>query len=285
MATTTAPSGSSGVLLEKLPPAAGKAGLTGVIRSEWTKIRSVRSTYWTLITLVIVGIGLGALICFATENRFTHLGHGAHLGFDPTGRSLTAFVELGQLVMMVLGAMVITAEYSTGMIRTSLTTMPRRGTVFAAKGLVFAGVALVVSIVTAFIAFFLGQAILKSTGDSATLSDPNVLRAIVGTALYVTVIGVMSFAFGAIIRHTAGTIATMVGVLFILPLIVEVLPSNWTDDINKWIPGSAGGQLISTIPGSADSTLFSAWPQFGVTVAYTVILLIIGAILFRKRDA
>jgi ABC-2 type transport system permease protein len=282
MATTTAP---SGVLLEKLPPAAGKAGLTGVLRSEWTKIRSVRSTYWTLITLIIVGIGLGALICFATENRVTHLGHGAPLGFDPTARSLTAFVELGQLVMMVLGAMVITAEYSTGMIRTSLTTMPRRGTVFAAKGLVFAGVALATSLVTAFIAFFLGQAILKSTGDSATLSDPNVLRAIVGTALYVTVIGVMSFAFGAIIRHTAGTISTMVGVLFILPLIVEVLPSDWTNDISKWIPGSASEQLIATTPGSAASNLFSAWPQFGVTVGYTVVLLIIGAVLFRKRDA
>jgi ABC-type transport system involved in multi-copper enzyme maturation permease subunit len=273
------------VLLEKLPPASGKAGMPGVIRSEWTKIRSVRSTYWTLIVLVVVGIGLGALICYATENRFTHLGHGAGLGFDATARSLTAFSELGQLVMMVLGAMAITAEYTTGMIRTSLTTMPRRGTVYAAKGLVFGVMAFVVSIVTAFIAFFLGQSILHSTGASATLSDPNVLRAIIGTALYVTVIGLMSFAFGAIIRHTAGTIATMVGVLFILPLIVEVLPSDWTNDVNKWLPGSAGGQLMATVAGSSDSTLFSAWGQFGVTVGYTVILLIIGAFLFRKRDA
>lgn len=285
MATTaTAAAGAPvGVLLEKLPPASGKAGLAGVIKSEWTKIRSVRSTYWTLIAAVIIGIGIGALICYATENQVTHLGHGAHFGFDPAKRSLTAFAELGQLVMMVLGAMVITAEYSTGMIRTSLTTMPRRGTVFAAKGLVFAVTAFVVSIVTAFIAFFVGQSILKATGDSATLSDPNVLRAIIGTALYVTVIGVMSYAFGAIIRHTAGTISTMVGVLFILPLIVEVLPSTWTNDVNKWLPGSAGSQLMTTI--NPDPTLFSAWGQFGVTVGYTAILLIIGAFLFRKRDA
>jgi ABC-2 type transport system permease protein len=269
--------------LAPLPPASGKAGLSGAIRSEWTKIRSVRSTHWTLLALIVVGVGLGALICYATESHFTHLGHGAPLGFDPTKRSLTAFDELGQLVMMVLGALVITAEYSTGMIRTSLTTMPRRGTVFAAKGIVFAVIALVVSVITAFIAFFLGQELLRSTGHSATLSDPNVMRAIVGTALYVTVIGLMSYAFGAIIRHTAGTIATMVGVLFILPLIVQVLPTNWTNDVNKWIPGSAGDALPATT--YADPTLFSAWGQFAVTAGYTVILLIIGAFLLRKRDA
>lgn len=279
-AAATAPSGAP---REKLPPASGKAGIAGVIRSEWTKIRSVRSTYWTLIVMIVVSVGVGALICYATQNRFTHLGHGQVLGFDATKRSLTAFAELGQLVMMVLGAMAITAEYSTGMIRTSLTTMPRRGTVFAAKGLVFGFVALVVSIVTAFVAFFLGQAILKSTGHSATLSDPNVIRAIIGTALYVTVIGLMSYAFGAIIRHTAGTIATMVGVLFILPLIVNVLPSSWTNDIGKWIPSSAGGQMMSTVV--SDPTLFSAWAQLGVTVGYTAILMIIGAVTFRKRDA
>jgi ABC-2 type transport system permease protein len=283
MATTTAPSGPSGVLLEKLPPAAGKAGLPGVIRSEWTKIRSVRSTYWTLITLVIIGVGLGALICFATENRFTHLGHGAPLGFDPTARSLTAFVELGQLVMMVLGAMVITAEYSTGMIRTSLTTMPRRGSVFAAKLIVFTAVALVVSLITSFIAFFVGQALMHSTGQAATLSGPNVLRAVVGCALYVVVIGIMSYAFGLIIRHTAGTIATMVGVLFIVPLITEVLPTDWINDITRWLPTTAADAILST--NVVQQNEFSAWPQLAVTAGYAVILLIIGAILFRKRDA
>jgi ABC-2 type transport system permease protein len=280
MATATA---APGVLPTPLPPASGKAGLAGVIRSEWTKIRSVRSTYWTLIALIVVGIGIGALVCYATQSRFTHLGHGQVPGFDPTKRSLTAFDELGQLVMVVLGAMVITAEYSTGMIRTSLTTMPRRGTVFAAKGLVFAAVAFAVSAVTAFAAFFLGQAILSSTGHSAALSQPGVARAVIGTAIYVTVIGLMSYAFGVIIRHTAGTISAMVGVLFILPLIVNVLPSDWTNDVSRWLPGSAGSQLMSTV--APDPALFSAWPQLAVTAGYTVILMIIGVVLFRTRDA
>jgi ABC-2 type transport system permease protein len=279
MATTTAVPGAS---LAALPPASGRAGLSGAVRSEWTKIRSVRSTYWTMAALVIVGIGLGAAICAATASNWSHPG--GHFFFDATQRSQTAFVDLGQLVLMVLGALVITAEYSTGMIRTSLTSQPRRGTVYLAKGTVFTAVALVVALVTSFLAFFLGQALLHSTGHSATLSDPNVLRAVVGSALYVAVIGLMAFAFGAIIRHTAGTIATMVAVLFILPLIVDVLPASWSIDITKWLPNSAGDALLRTVsqPGS---NLFSAWPQFAITAAYTVLLLIIGAILFRKRDA
>jgi ABC-2 type transport system permease protein len=281
MATTTA---APGARLAALPPVSGRAGLTGAIRSEWTKIRSVRSTYWTLAVLVIVGIGLSAAICAATASNFTHIGAGQDLGFDATSRSLTAFVELGQLVLMVLGALVMTAEYSTGMIRTSLASQPRRGTVYLAKGIVFAVMALVVSLVTSFIAFFVGQLLLHSTGHSATLSDPNVLRAIVGSALYVTVIGLLAYAVGAIIRHTAGTIAAMVGILFILPLIVEVLPASWTNDIGRWLPGSAGQVLLATV-NQGGTNLFSAWPQFAVTVGYTAILLIVGAILFRKRDA
>jgi ABC-2 type transport system permease protein len=281
MATTTA---APKARLAALPPVSGRAGLTGAIRSEWTKIRSVRSTYWTLAVLVIVGIGLSAAICAATASNFTHIGAGQHRGFDATSRSLTAFVELGQLVLMVLGALVMTAEYSTGMIRTSLASQPRRGTVYLAKGIVFAVMALVVSLVTSFIAFFVGQLLLHSTGHSATLSDPNVLRAIVGSALYVTVIGLLAYAVGAIIRHTAGTIAAMVGILFILPLIVEVLPASWTNDIGRWLPGSAGQVMLATV-NQGGTNLFSAWPQFAVTVGYTAILLIVGAILFRKRDA
>jgi ABC-2 type transport system permease protein len=281
MATTTAPAPQA--RLAALPPATGKAGLAGALRSEWTKIRSVRSTYFTLLAFIVVGVGFGALICYATENHITHLGHGAPLGFDATQRSQAAFERLGQLVMMVLGALVITSEYSTGMIRPSLTAQPRRGTVFLAKGLVFTVVALVASVVTSFITFFVGQQILKATGHSATLSDPNVLRAIIGGALYVTLIGMISYALGAIIRHTAGAIATMAGIVFVLPLIVEVLPTNWINDVTKWLPTSSGDAIITTV--HQDPTLFSPWAQFGVTAGYTAVLLIIGALLLRKRDA
>jgi ABC-2 type transport system permease protein len=282
MATLTTPGPTAG--LSPLPPTSGRAGLRGTLASEWTKIRSVRSTYWTLLALLVVGVGLGALISWATDNHVTHLGHGAPIGFDATRRSQTAFTELGSLVLMVLGAMVITAEYSTGMIRTSLTTMPRRGSVAAAKLIVFAVVALIVSLVTSFIAFFVGQALMHSTGQAATIFGPSVLRAVIGCALYVVVIGIMSYGFGLIIRHTAGTISTMVGVLFILPLITEVLPTDWINDLTRWLPTTAADAILSTTVGTQPNE-FSAWGQLAVTFGYAVVLLIVGGFLFRKRDA
>lgn len=282
MATTTAVAEPAAA---KLPPAKGRAGIGGALRSEWTKIRTVRSTYFTLLALIVIGVGLGALICYATQNHIMNMNHGkVPPGFDPTMRSLVGFVRLGSLVMVVLGALVMTAEYSTGMIRTSLTAQPRRGTVFAAKLLVFAVIAVVVSAVTSLAAFFTGQQVLKPLGSYATISDPNVARAIVGVALYVTLIGLLAYAFGSIIRHTAGAIATMVGVIFVLPLIVEVLPSNWVNDITRWLPTSSADAIVATV-GPQDPNLFSPWVQLGVTAGYAAVLLIVGAVLLAKRDA
>ena len=163
MTTTMTP----GVRLSALPPADGRAGLRGALASEFTKLRSVRSTYWTLTALLIVSVGIGAAICAGQAANFNQ--NPAQLaGFDATQTSLGAFFEIGQLVIAVLGAMVITSEYSTGMIRTSLTAQPRRGVVYAAKALVFAAVTLVISVITAFVAFFAGQAMLSGKGVAAS---------------------------------------------------------------------------------------------------------------------
>jgi ABC-type transport system involved in multi-copper enzyme maturation permease subunit len=278
MATTTAPA----LRLSALPPATGRAGLPGALRSEFTKLRSVRSTYWTLLALVVVSIGIGAAISAGSANQ----PHSPGDGFDATQVSLIAFFELGQLVIAVLGALTITSEYSTGMIRTSLTAMPRRGTVYAAKAAVFGAVALVVSLVTSFIAFFVGQAILHGTVH-ATLSQPHVLRAIVGSALFVTVVGLIAFGVGAIIRHSAGAITTVIGMMFIIPIIVQVLPQTWRYDLIRFLPDSAGRVISITVMPSGGEVyhMWSAWPQFAVTAVYAVVLLAIGAYLFRKRDA
>jgi len=278
MATTTAPA----LRLSALPPATGRAGLPGALRSEFTKLRSVRSTYWTLLALVLVSIGIGAAISAGSANQ----PHSAGDGFDATQVSLIAFFELGQLVIAVLGALAITSEYSTGMIRTSLTAMPRRGTVYAAKAAVFGAVALVVSLVTSFLAFFVGQAILHGTVH-ATLSQPDVLRAIVGSALFVTVVGLIAFGVGAIIRHSAGAITTVIGMMFIIPIIVQVLPQTWRYDLIRFLPDSAGRVISITVMPSGGEVyhMWSAWPQFAVTAVYAVVLLAIGAYLFRKRDA
>src|SRR5215510_1443971 len=201
-----------------LPPPSGRAGFGGTFRSEFTKIRSVRSTYWTLLVLLAISIGIGAAICAGAAANWNQTSAADRATFDATQVSIAGLFYLGQLVIVVLGTLVLTSEYSTGMIRTSLTAMPRRVTVYVAKALVFAVVALVVTLVAAFIAFFLGQALLASTHESATLSQHDVLRAVIGSALYVTMCGLFAFAAGAILRHTAAAITSVIGLLFVIPI-------------------------------------------------------------------
>jgi ABC-2 type transport system permease protein len=270
--------------LTVLPPPSGRAGLGGTLRSEFTKIRSVRSTYWTLFALLVVSIGISAAVTGGTAANWSHMAPPDRASFDPTQASVAGLFYLGQLVIVVLGAMTLTAEYSTGMIRTSLTAMPRRLVVYVAKAVVFACVALVVTFVAAFIAFFLGQALLASTHDTATLSEPNVLRAVIGSALYVTLCGLFAFAVGAILRHTAGAITTVIGLLFVIPILAHLLPQSWYQDVARWLPDAAGRALSVTV-GPQPPHLFSPWAQFAVFAVYTVVLLAVGAVLFRNRDA
>jgi ABC-2 type transport system permease protein len=306
MATTT----TTDVRLAALPPASGRAGLRGVIASEFTKLRSVRSTYWTIGALLIISVGLAAAIGAGVAGNM-HNNPGNKAGFDATQISLAIFFYIGQLIIAVLGAMAITSEYSTGMIRTSLTAMPRRGTLYLSKLLVFTGVALVISVVTSFLSFFVGQAVLSGTGVSASLfhsvtipanaiqNGPNapttfqgtdvisagtVLTAVIGTALFVTAAAVIAFGLGAIIRHTAGAIASAIGLMFVLPIIIQLLPNDWRWDIMRFFPDAAG-RVISVTVGSGNQHLWSAWPQFLVTVAWAVVLVGVGGYLFRKRDA
>ena len=279
MATATQPARP-----KVLPEPSGRAGLGGTLRSEFTKIRSVRSTYWTLIVLLAVSIGIGAAICAGTAANWSQASPADRATFDATQVSVAGLFYLGQLVIVVLGAIVLTAEYSTGMIRTSLTAMPRRPTMYVAKAAVFAVVALVVTLMAAFISFFLGQSLLASTHASATLSQPDVLRAVVGSALYVTLVGLFAFAAGAIFRNTAATITSVIGLLFVIPILAHLLPHSWYDDLARWLPDAAGTAISATVAGQ-NPHLFSPWAQFSVFAIYTAILLVVGGILFRKRDA
>jgi ABC-2 type transport system permease protein len=280
MAATT----QSQPVLTALPPVSGRAGFRGTLASEFTKIRSVRSTYWTLLALLVVSLGIGAAATGGTAANWSHMSPSDQATFDPTQASVAGLFYLGQLVIVVLGALTLTAEYSTGMIRTSLTAMPRRPVVYVSKAAVFAVVALVVTFITAFVSFFLGQALLASTHDTATLSQPNVLRAVVGSALYVTLCGLFALAVGAILRHTAGTITAVIGLLFVIPILAHVLPQSWYQDLERWLPDAAGRALSVTV-GPPPQHLFSAWTQFAVFAVYTAVLLVVGGVLFRKRDA
>jgi len=264
----------------------GRAGFGGTLRSEFTKIGSVRSTYWTLLMLLAVSVGIGAAISAVTAADWSQPpppGAPPNI-YDPTQISIVALLVLGQLVIVVLGALVLSGEYATGMIRTSLIAMPRRVVLYVAKAVAVAAVALVVSLVTAFIAFYLGQALLARSHHSATLAGPGVLRAVIGSALYLTLCGLFAFAAAAIIRNTAAAITAMIGLLFVLPVLVNVLPHGWGNDLVRWLPTSAA-QAISATVGRQNPHLFPPWGQFAVFAVYTAILLVAGGILFRKRDA
>jgi ABC-2 type transport system permease protein len=277
MGTTTMPP-PAGMALD-LPRSAGHVSFAGALRSEFTKIRSVRSTYWTLLAMFVVVVGFGALASFGAS----HGPHGPF--FDPTRQSL-AGLYIGQLIIGVLGVLVISSEYSTGMIRTTLTTNPHRGMMIAAKGVVFTVVAFVTSLITAFVAFFVGQAIMSSDHISTTIGSPNVLRAVIGGALFLTACGVLAFGLGLLLRHSAAGISATVGLLFVVTILVSFLPQTWQNHVDKWIPALAGGQLWMTSqqpPGNAP--MFGPWTSFAVLCGYAAIAVAAGAILFHRRDA
>jgi len=263
-----------------LTPAAGRAGFADALRSEFTKIRSTRSTYWTLLALVVVTIGIGAIASYGTASHASQVDRAS---FDATQLSLGG-LYVGQLVIAVLGALTITSEYSTGMIRTSLAVQPRRGTLFAAKAVVFAVVSLVTGLVASFASFFIGQALLSSHHLNVTLSQPNVLRAVIGGALFLTACGMLAYGLGAVLRHTAGAITAAIGLLFVLTVLVNFLPGTWQDHVNKWMPAIAGSQVWVT-KASSPETLLSAWSGLAVLAGYAAIAIVAGLVLFRTRDA
>ncbi|MEP7024399.1 MAG: ABC transporter permease [Actinomycetota bacterium] len=276
MTMTSAPP-APGAGSAALPAPRGRAGFAGTLRSEFTKIRSTRSTYWTLIAMIVVTVG------FAVLSSLGAISHGSDAGpgFDATARSLDGLF-LGQLVIAVLGALTITSEYSTGMIRTSLTAIPRRGTIFAAKATAFAVVALGAGLVASFGSFFVGQAIMSSHHINATLGQPHVLRAVIGGGLFLAACGMLAYGLGVALRYTAAGITAAIGMLFVLTILVAFLPQSWQDHVNKWTPAIAGSQIWQA---HTDPTSLSAWTGFGVLCGYAAIAMIAGLILFRRRDA
>ena len=265
-----------------LPPETGRASFGDALRSEFTKIKSTRSTYWTLLALVVVCVGIGAL---ASAGAASHANQISKATFDATQQSL-AGLYVGQLVIAALGALTITSEYTTGMIRTMLSVQPRRGVVFAAKALVFAVVTLVTGLIASFASFFLGQALMSSHHISTTIGSPGVLRAVIGGALFLTACGVVGFGLGLLLRHSAAGIGAMVGLLFVVTILVNFLPQSWQNDVDKWVPALAGGQLWMVQPQPPGSTpMFGPWPSFAVLCGWAALAVVAAVALFRRRDA
>ena len=252
--------------------------LPRVIRSEWIKLRSVRST--------IVTLGLTAAAVIATGVLVSMLSNGAPIAaegegiYDPAGNSLFG-ATLAQLVLGVLGALVITSEYSTGLIRTTLTAVPRRSPVLWAKVIVVAAAAFATMVASLSVAFFVGQAVYSGGGPSASLSDPGVLRAVLAAALFPASIAVMGVGFGALMRHTATAIGILVAILFVVPVLFETLGGVW-GDASEYLPGEAGQAMITVV---TDSGEMSPGAALLVLIGWIGVLLAGATITLKRRDA
>jgi ABC-2 type transport system permease protein len=247
------------------------AGFGHLLLAEWTKIRSVRSTVWCLVAFVVVTIGLTFALTLVFNHSWNTLppGRRATLTVDPAGVILAAGVNFGQLAICVLGVLVISTEYSTGVIRASLLAVPRRVPMMAAKIVVFAALIIVLGEVIAFGSFFIGALALHSH-VSVSLSDPGVLRAVYGTGLY-------------LIRHTAGGIAVTLAFIIVLEPLASLLPDSWGAHVYGYLPTVAGREITRTTTLSGQ--VLSAWQGFGVFCLWTVILLAGATILLKRRDA
>jgi ABC-2 type transport system permease protein len=252
-----------------------------VFLSEWTKLRSVRSTRYALLAAVVLTIGLATIASFVIASRWTGMPAAERANFNALEPSMIG-LNFAQLAIGVLGVLVISAEYSTGMIRSSLIAVPRRLPVLWAKAGVFAGVTLLLMVPAALVAFFISQSILSGQNIQIAFSQAGVARAVIGAGAYLTVLGVFALGLGAIIRNTAGAITAFAGILFVLPGIMQVLPSSWNNVVSPYLPSNAGQQIMRVV---ADPHALSPWVGFAVFCGYTVVVMAVAAGLMRRRDA
>jgi len=263
-------------------PRPNRSTLRAALVSEWTKLRSVRSTVWALILTSGFTIGLGALFCWAYLHRRQRRGPSLRdFLFDPTARSLNGVV-LAQLAIGVLGVLVMSSEYTTGMIRTSLAAVPNRRIFLLSKTIVLGAVSLVVGMASVFVAFFLGQAVLSGDGVGTSIGATDVLRAVLGAGLYLTLIALFGLSIGTIVRRTPGAIATLFGIVLILPLIAQAFPEPWDVRIGRLAPFNAGQAMFSV---RYDPDLLT--PTQGLLVFLTWILVsyIVAMVMLSRRDA
>lgn len=269
-------------------PVRGRAPLrrfAGLLLAEWTKIRSVRSTLYTLILFVVLTVGLAAgLSALVVGNWNSHnAGPGdARIAADPVNFIFGPGIGFGQLTICVLGVLLITTEYSTGVIRASLLAVPKRLPMLFAKITVFAGLLLVLAEIVSFGSFFAGSALLHSK-VAVSIGDPNVLRSIIGAGLYLTVLGLFALGIGSLIRHTAGAIFAAIAAVLVLPILTSLLPGNWGAHINAYMPEQAG--MVVYAARTHSDQLLSPWQGFGIFCLWTLVLLVAGGWLLRRRDA
>jgi ABC-type transport system involved in multi-copper enzyme maturation permease subunit len=267
----------SGIAVPK-PTCGPLAHLLDVMRSELCKLRSVRSTYWALLAALAFNVVLAALLAIFLPGQLS-----AHekATLDTTRVSLGG-MHLSQVAFGLLGVLVISSEYSAGTIRATLAAVPQRRLMLAAKTIVFAATALIAGILSCFAAYFVFQAFVSAGSLSTSLADPGVLRAVVGGGLYLTALGLFGLGLGAIMRSSAGAVATLLGLLFVPPILLELLPHSLKESLNPYVPMEAGSAIFSV---HHDAGTLRPWAGFGVFCVYVAVALACAFVLIKRRDA
>jgi len=275
---------SSATAVVSIPrlPASGRVTQARVVLSEWTKFVSLRSTRWSLGVGLLLTIAFPLIFAAVTATHWAHMSAHDRADRHPLDIAL-AGVNVGQLAIAVLGVLMITGEYSTGMIRSTLIAVPRRLPVLWAKLGLYAVVSLVLMLPAVLISFFASQSILAGHHIlQISFGAPGVARSVIGGALYVVLVGVFALAIGSILRNTAGGIATFAGIFFVIPPLMNVLPTSWNNAISKYLPSEAGRQLFSLHHGA--HSLSPLWGGL-LMLGYCVAAIAVAAVLLVRRDA
>jgi ABC-2 type transport system permease protein len=262
------------------PATGGRVTQLRVALSEWTKLRSLRSTIYTLLVAAVATTGFGILATAITASRWNTLPTDEKASFDPLSTSLVG-VNFGVLAIGALGVLLITGEYSTGMIRSTFAAVPKRLPVLWAKAGVYFLVALAVAIPSTLIAFFAGQAFLSSKHIDIAFSHAGVPGAVLGSALYLTLVGLFGLGLGAILRNTAAGIASFAGIMFVIPPLVSILPASTANAINPYLPSNAGSAIMKL---GHQAHMLSPWVGLAVFAGYAALSIAVAAVLLRRRD-
>jgi ABC-2 type transport system permease protein len=258
----------------------GRVTQIGVFRSEWTKLYSLRSTRYSLLATLVLTISFGIIASAATVSRWGSMTAADKASFDPLSTSLLG-VRFGVLAIGVLGVLLIAGEYTTGMIRATMTAVPKRLPVLWGKAVVYAAVALGLAIPAVLIAFFAGQAILSGQHVQIAFSHSGVATAVFGAAVYLTLVGLFAMGLAAILRNTAAGIASFAGIMFVIPPLVTILPSSLADSISPYLPSNAGEAMMRI--GQHAHTL-SPGAGLAVFAAYVAVTIAVAAVLLVRRD-
>ncbi|MFF9841539.1 ABC transporter permease [Streptomyces sp. NPDC013740] len=258
------------------------AAASAVLQSEWTKIRTVSSTVWTLASALFVTVAMSAALCALMKSEFDNLSDVERATFDPTFLSFSGMM-LGQLAMVVFGVLVVGTEYSSGMIRTSLAAVPQRATFLFSKIAVAGALALLVGLATSFLSFFLGQALLGE--HRTTLGADNVLRAVVGGGLYMGLIAIFSMGVATMLRSSMLSLGILVPFFFLISQILSAVPK--AKEVARYFPDQAGSKIMQVVPDAmgSEKAPYGPWGGLGIMLIWVVVSLLGGYLVLKNRDA